>query len=125
MVLFSVAVLAIPELMRQAGQIVASAMVLFLVLAVFIVPLVGVHRLLAREKERLVTENGAMMEATIGELHRRVTSGKLQAMDDMNNAMASLEIERARCRCGSPPGPWDPGHCGQSSPLCFCPSSSG
>jgi hypothetical protein len=107
MVLFSVAVLAAPGLMLQTGS-GGSALILFLALAVFIVPLVGVHRLLAGEKERLVAENGAMMEATIGELHRRVTSGKLQAMDDMNKAMASLEIERAAL-VRVPTWPWDPG----------------
>jgi len=108
MVLLSVSVLAIPDLMRHTGVSVGSALILFLALAVFTVPLVGVHRLLAREKERLVSENGALMEATIGELHRRVTSGKLQAMDDMNKAMASLEIERAAL-VRVPTWPWDPG----------------
>ena len=108
MVLLSVSILAVPDLMRQTGVSVGSALMLFLALAVFIVPLVGVHRLLAREKERLVSENGAMMEAAIGELHRRVTSGKLQAMDDMNKAMASLEIERVAL-VRVPTWPWDPG----------------
>jgi len=106
--LFSAAPLAVPEVMRQMGNLVSSAMALLLVLAVFMVPLVGVHRLLDREKERLVSENGVMMETAVGELHRRVTSGKLQAMDDMNKAMASLEIERAAL-VRVPTWPWDPG----------------
>ena len=91
-----------------AGVIVMSIFFLALVMATFILPLAGAHRLLGQEKERLLTENGAMLKATVAELHRRVASGRLRDMDNMNKAMASLEIEHAAL-ARIPTWPWEPG----------------
>lgn len=76
--------------------------------ATFLVPLLGIHRLLAREKGRMLHETGERMEAGVAELHRRMDRNALSHMDDLNKALASLEIERAALE-RVPTWPWERG----------------
>jgi len=48
------------------------------------------------------------MKAAVAELRRRIDSGQLKAMDDLNKTMASLEIEHATLT-RIPTWPWPPG----------------
>jgi len=77
------------------------------VLATFIWPQLGIHRLQAAEKERMLDEAHLRFEAAIVELHRRVDEGRLEGMDDLNKAIASLEIEQ-RTLDKIPTWPWEP-----------------
>jgi hypothetical protein len=75
---------------------IALAIVLpitILALAIFVWPLLGIHRLLAEAQERLIDECSMRLEATLAELHQRVDGGALEAMDDLNKAITSLELE--------------------------------
>jgi hypothetical protein len=78
-----------------------------LAIATFVWPLLGIHQLLAQEKGRLLDECSLRLEATIAELHRRVDGEQLEAMDDLNKTMASLEIELNLFE-GVPTWPWQP-----------------
>ncbi len=84
--------------------------VIFIIAAViaFLWPLLGVHRLLGREKDRLLGANARMIESVGGELHRRVEAGELTGMADVNDTLAGLEVER-RLIEGTPTWPWSPG----------------
>jgi hypothetical protein len=98
----------VPEFAGQAGVLVMSGLLIVVVAAAFVLPLTGAHRLLIREKERLITENGALFREALKELHQRVASGQIRDMDNMNKALASLEIERAALM-RIPTWPWEPG----------------
>jgi hypothetical protein len=78
-----------------------------LALASFVWPLLGLHRLLDEEKERLLGEASLRFEAAIVELHQRMDSGKLEGMTDMNMAIASLELEQNALN-RIPTWPWQP-----------------
>jgi len=76
--------------------------------ATFLLPLVGIHRHLVREKDRMLEEAGRRMEAGVAELHRRMDKNELARMDDLNKALSSLEIERAALE-RVPTWPWERG----------------
>lgn len=71
-------------------------------------PLLGVHRLLATEKERLLEENTRRLEAGIAELHARMDRRNLKGMDDLSKALASLDLERSAL-VRIPTWPWEQG----------------
>ena len=73
----------------------------------FVWPLLGLHRLLVEEQERLLGEASLRFEAAIVELHQRMDSGKLEGMTDMNMAIASLELEQSALN-RIPTWPWQP-----------------
>jgi uncharacterized membrane protein len=83
--------------LNPASDVIAIGMLLLitaLVVAAFVWPLLGVHRLLVEEKGRMLDEASLRLEAAIVELHQRMDSGKLEGMTDLNMAIASLELEQ-------------------------------
>ena len=76
--------------------------------ATFLLPLLGIHRHLVREKDRGLQETGKRMESGVAELHRRMDRNELTRMDDLNKALASLEIERGALE-RVPTWPWERG----------------
>jgi hypothetical protein len=77
-------------------------------LATFFLPLLGIHRHLVGEKARLLSEAGLRLEAGVAELHRRMDSRRLGKIDNLNKALARLEIERAAFE-RIPTWPWERG----------------
>jgi hypothetical protein len=75
--------------------------------AAFIWPQLGIHRLQSAEKSRLLDETSRRFEAAVQELHRRVDSGQLEGMSDLNMALAGLELERNTTK-QIPTWPWQP-----------------
>jgi len=76
--------------------------------ATFAWPLLGAHRRLVKEKEARLAEASSRFEAATLELHRRLDSGRLLRMDDLNKAVATLEMEQNALR-RIPTWPWQPG----------------
>ena len=74
--------------------------------ATFLLPLLGIHRHLVHEKVRNLEETGKRLEAGVAELHRRMDRNQLTRMDDLNKALASLELERAALE-RVPTWPWE------------------
>ena len=74
----------------------AAILAAFVVLAVvtFVWPLLGIHRLLVEEKQRLKAEAGQRVESTIRELHRQVDSGDLEGRDALKNTIDALVAEQ-------------------------------
>lgn len=77
-------------------------------IATFLLPLLGIHRALVREKGRMLNETGARFEAGAAQLHDRMDDNRLERMDELNLALASLEIERAALE-RVPTWPWERG----------------
>ena len=61
--------------------------------AIFVWPLLGIHRLLVNEKERLLEESSRRLEVAVVDLHHRVDNGELEGMTDLNMAIGALELE--------------------------------
>lgn len=78
-----------------------------LALACFALPLMGVHRILADEKERLLQGIGDRLHEVGEELHRRVAKGSYQGMDGLHKALSGLEIQR-NMLSALPTWPWAP-----------------
>ena len=78
---------------------------LTLALAVFALPLVGVHNRLVAEKERLRSITRQSIGIATTELHRVVAANELPAMDPLNKAITSLDIEY-RSINDAPTWPW-------------------
>ena len=78
-----------------------------LALASFALPLVGVHRVLAGEKERLLEGIADRLHDAGQELHRRIQAGRYRGMDELNKALAGLEIQRNMI-AAIPTWPWHP-----------------
>jgi hypothetical protein len=71
-------------------------------------PLLGIHRRLVREKQRLLRENSNLLETTITELYKRVAAGELHSIGELNVTMTSLEIGQNMLN-RIPTWPWRPG----------------
>lgn len=93
----------------QSDPIIFSIyIVLLLIVAVtFILPQLGIHRLLAYEKERLLDEVNLRFKATMAELHRRIDAGELESATELNTVLSSLRVESAAIK-ETPTWPWDP-----------------
>ncbi len=81
---------------EAADPITAGVLTLMVLLAAvtFVLPLLGMHRRMVEEKQRLEAEANKRMEAAIAELHRRVDTANLQDMTEVYRAISGLEIER-------------------------------
>ncbi len=93
---------------EPALLITSSAVFALLAVIIFAWPLLGVHRLLVSEKERLLEENTRRLEAGIADLHARMDRRNLKGMDDLNKALGSLDLERSTLT-RIPTWPWEQG----------------
>jgi hypothetical protein len=62
-------------------------------LATFIWPQLGIHGLQVEEKDRLLEEVSARLEAVMRKIHRDVDSGNLENMIELNMTLVTLELE--------------------------------
>lgn len=83
-----------PEFMLQPVGIGFAIFFAAVTMVTFLWPLLGIHRRLVQEKQRLLRENSQLLEATIAELHGRVKAGELHRIDELHVTMASLELEQ-------------------------------
>lgn len=61
------------------------------IMITFVWPLLGAHRLLEREKQRLHDEVGARLQATLTDLHEAIDRGDLEPRGDLANTLAGLK----------------------------------
>jgi predicted secreted protein len=96
-----------PDLLYQPLGIGFGVFYAVVAAVTFLWPLLGIHRRLVEEKQRLLRECSQRLAATIAELHGRVDAGELLSMDELHDTMAGLEIEwSALTRI--PTWPWQP-----------------
>jgi hypothetical protein len=84
-----------PQFMSQSVGLGFTIFFSAVTMVTFLWPLLGVHRRLVREKQRLLRENAQLLEVTIAELHSRVKAGELHSIDELHVTMASLELEQS------------------------------
>jgi hypothetical protein len=77
-------------------------------LATFAWPLLGAHRRLVAAKETRLAEVASRFEAITVKLHNHLDHNRLLQMDQLNKALATLEIEQNAVR-KIPTWPWQPG----------------
>ena len=96
-----------PDNLSDPIAIGIAFLITVLALAAFAWPLLGVHRLLVEEKERLLGEISLRSETAMVELLQRIDEGKLEGMGDLSEAIVSLETEQNALK-GIPTWPWQP-----------------
>lgn len=84
-----------PEMIGQPLAVLNTASAVGMAIACFVLPLVGIHELLEKEKNRVQTEASHLMAAAIGELDRRLHAGELTHMDEVKNTLESLTLKKA------------------------------
>jgi hypothetical protein len=82
-----------PELLSNNFAAVLGVLLTAVAMLTFVWPLLGTHRLLVDEKNRLLGEQSELLEAAIKEVNRRISSKEVQEMEDWHKALESLEIE--------------------------------
>ena len=60
----------------------------------FIFPLIGVHRMLVKEKDRLLDENGKQVEKTIASLTAKLETNEGDDLNIIDQSLSSLEKAR-------------------------------
>jgi hypothetical protein len=75
--------------------------------ACFVLPLRGMHRRLAAEKDRALAQVASRLEAAFMRLHERVDQEILADADKLNQQIASLSTER-EALAGVSTWPWEP-----------------
>ena len=93
------------------AQSIALAIFLFIAipfpLVTFLWPLLGIHRLLAAEKEHFLDENGVTLERTMREIRQRVRSDELADIEMLHRVLQTVETED-RLLKQIPTWPWQP-----------------
>jgi len=85
--------LVLPNSFGTVGSVILAIITNSLAFIIFIWPLLGIHRLLEDEKERLLAASAERLEAAIADLHGRMDGGTLAGIDDLIKGMEGLEIE--------------------------------
>lgn len=77
-------------------------------LAAFLVPLLGIHNRIVKEKERLVIQNNQRIQATAIDLYQQVDSLEFQRTTALKDSLTALDIH-AKTLEKIPTWPWEPG----------------
>ena len=107
---FAASASASASAMQAVGLVEIGLSVSFVAIAgaTFALPLLGAHRRLVDEKNRCLTEASSRFEAAAEQLFRDLDGQRLGQMDNLNKALASLEILQTGLR-RIPTWPWQPG----------------
>ncbi len=89
------------------GFLVGAVLLGALAVLTFLLPLTGLHRRLADEKDLALAENGRRWQACIAELYHLIDRGDLVAADHLNETLAALERGRTAIE-RIPTWPWRP-----------------
>jgi hypothetical protein len=115
----AIALLIVPVLILASGRfegvtdtsgfdIAQHVAIILLAVATFVIPLLGMHDRMAREKARLSHEVHDRLKATLARLHDGVDQDDLTAADQRHQTLASLLAERDLV-AKLPTWPWSPG----------------
>ena len=79
-------------------EVVLLSLILVASIALFVLPLNGMHRRLVREKVRLASESDQRFESVATRLHEHLRTGDLGDVDSLTTAMSGLMIESDRLK---------------------------
>jgi hypothetical protein len=96
-----------PELLTNPLSLGATVAFTILGVAAFVWPLVGAHRLMEMEKERLLHDIDLQFEAVFAMLNQRIHDDDYSATHELNGTIASLEIQHRKIKA-IPTWPWRP-----------------
>jgi hypothetical protein len=106
LLVLSGAVLITPEGLVE-GFLLAALLFGALAVLTFLLPLAGLHRRLAEEKDLALAENGVRWQSSTAELYRRVDRRDWAGADRLNATLTALERGRAAID-RIPTWPWRP-----------------
>lgn len=107
LVLLQYAILAMLPGESKLTLAVPSAILTLIAVAVFVWPLLGVHRLLEEEKSRQMAAVEQRLKAAVDSLYQRVDSGQLVDMEQIEKTITSLKTTRDLVD-SRPTWPWQP-----------------
>ena len=96
-----------PELLTD--PVIFGYLVIFTILAIsiFVWPLVGTHRLIENEKERMLHEIDLRFEAAFSDFNQRFSDGDDPDIERLNGMITSLDVQHKRI-LSIPTWPWRP-----------------
>jgi hypothetical protein len=97
-----------PDLLEDPASLASVGLFTVLAMAVFVWPLFGTHRLMEMEKARMLHEIDLQFEAAFSKLNQRLRDDDYSAIERLNGAISSLEIQHRRI-AAIPTWPWRPG----------------
>jgi len=97
-----------PELLADPIGLAGTTPFALLAVAVFVWPLLGAHRLMDAEKDRMLHELDLQFEAVFAVFNERVRDGDYAAIEPLNATISSLEIQHRKIKA-IPTWPWSPG----------------
>jgi hypothetical protein len=107
LVLLQYAILAILPGESKLTLVIPSVALTLIAVAVFVWPLLGVHRLLEEEKGEQLSAVEQRLKAAVGTLYERVDSGRLVDMEQVEKTITSLKTTRDLVD-SRPTWPWQP-----------------
>lgn len=107
LVLLQYAILAILPGESKLTLVVPSAALTLIAVAVFVWPLLGVHRLLEEEKSQQMAAVEQRLKTAVATLYQRVDSGQLVDMEQIEKTITSLKTTRDIVD-SRPTWPWQP-----------------
>ncbi len=107
LVLLQYAILAILPGQSKLTIVIPSAILTLVAIAVFVWPLLGVHRLLEEEKGEQLAAVEQRLKAAVATLYQRVDSGQLVDMEQVEKTITSLKTTRDIVD-SRPTWPWQP-----------------
>lgn len=99
--------IASPSLIDDPANVLTGIFGILICLAVFVLPLVGVHNRIVAEKERVLGETTGRTEFAMAALHRAVDGERWQDVAAIKEALTGLDVAQ-RSLERIPTWPWQP-----------------
>lgn len=96
-----------PEILHDPLILGYAVVLTALAVAVFAWPLLGIHRLVGREKARALYDLDLQLEVAFAAYHQHLEEGNDAALDPLNGRIAALETQH-RVVSSIPTWPWQP-----------------
>jgi len=96
-----------PELLTDPLSLGGVVLITILAIAVFVWPLVGAHRLMEMERERMLNGIDLQFEAVFAIFNQRIHDDDYSAIERLNGTISSLEIQHKKIKA-IPTWPWRP-----------------
>lgn len=94
-----------PDLLTDPIIFAWVGVITILAVAVFVLPLMGVHRLMEKEKDRLLEEIDDNFEKVLLKFNKGLQDDDYSVIERLNGTIASLDIQHNRIR-NIPTWPW-------------------
>lgn len=94
-----------PELLANPVGLGGALVLTVLALLVFVWPLLGAHRQMEKEKERILHEIDHLFQSVFSAFNQKLGAQDFPAAEQLNGILASLEIQHRKIK-GLPTWPW-------------------